>query len=199
MRRTPRIISKSFKERLHLLGCVSFSTSTKFIYRARFFRRVILFPHPIGHAKNVPPKPNSSPVKKLQIWSHLLKKSLMENFIFLCSGTCWNIVWMCEIRCISKNDFIIKIHFSNLHVTIYPQIIIIKFANLVTSGTLLITKETHLCEQSSQGNTKHTADLVTFTEKILNGKLHFLCSVSYLRVIRKRMTSKSSFQRFLRL
>ena len=25
---------------------------------------------------------------KLQIWSHLLKKSLMENFIFLCSV--WN-------------------------------------------------------------------------------------------------------------
>ena len=103
---------------------------------------------------------------------------------------------MCEIRRISKNDFITKIHFSNLHVTIYSQIIIVKFANLVTSGTLPITKETHLCEQSSQGNTKHTADLVTFTEKILNGKLYFLCSVSYIRVIRKRMTSKSSFQRF---
>ena len=25
-----------------------------------------------------------------------------------------------------------------------------------------------------------TADLVTFTEEILNGKFHFLCSVSYL-------------------
>ena len=27
---------------------------------------------------------------------------------------------------------------------------------------------------------KDTADLVTFTEEILNGKLHFLCSVSLL-------------------
>ena len=27
-------------------------------------------------------------------------------------------------------------------------------------------------------NPKETADLVTFTEEILNGKLHFLCSVS---------------------
>ena len=26
-------------------------------------------------------------------------------------------------------------------------------------------------------NPQETADLVTFTEKILNGKLHFLCSV----------------------
>ena len=26
---------------------------------------------------------------------------------------------------------------------------------------------------------KETADLVTFTEEILNGKLHFLCSVAY--------------------
>ena len=25
--------------------------------------------------------------RKLPIWSHLLKKSLMENFIFLCSAT----------------------------------------------------------------------------------------------------------------
>ena len=29
-------------------------------------------------------------------------------------------------------------------------------------------------------NPQFTADLVTFTEKILNGKLHFLCSVKFL-------------------
>ena len=29
-------------------------------------------------------------------------------------------------------------------------------------------------------NSQETADLVTFTEEILNGKLHFLCSVLYL-------------------
>ena len=27
-----------------------------------------------------------------------------------------------------------------------------------------------------RSNSKFTADLVTFTEEILNGKLHFLCS-----------------------
>ena len=27
-------------------------------------------------------------------------------------------------------------------------------------------------------NPQETADLVTFTEEIINGKLHFLCSVS---------------------
>ena len=30
-----------------------------------------------------------------------------------------------------------------------------------------------------------TADLVTFTEEILNGKLHFLCSVIYLEITHK--------------
>ena len=29
-------------------------------------------------------------------------------------------------------------------------------------------------------NPQETADLVTFTEEILNGNLHFLCSVIYL-------------------
>ena len=32
-----------------------------------------------------------------------------------------------------------------------------------------------------QPNTQETADLVTFTEEILNGKLHFLCSVRKIR------------------
>ena len=27
--------------------------------------------------------------RKLRIWSHLLRKSLMENFIFLCNGQCY--------------------------------------------------------------------------------------------------------------
>ena len=33
-----------------------------------------------------------------------------------------------------------------------------------------------------------TADLVTFTEKILNGKLHFLCSVRFVFLIGKFLT-----------
>ena len=28
--------------------------------------------------------------RKLRIWSHLLKKSLMENFIFYADENCWN-------------------------------------------------------------------------------------------------------------
>ena len=31
-------------------------------------------------------------------------------------------------------------------------------------------------------NSQFRADLVTFTEEILNGKLHFLCSVSFFKV-----------------
>ena len=31
-------------------------------------------------------------------------------------------------------------------------------------------------------NPQETADLVTFTEGILNGKLHFLCSVTFAAV-----------------
>ena len=30
-------------------------------------------------------------------------------------------------------------------------------------------------------NPQEAADLVTFTEEILNGKLHFLCSVGYFK------------------
>ena len=33
--------------------------------------------------------------RKLQIWSHLLKKFLMENFIFLCSGDNGDNTWLC--------------------------------------------------------------------------------------------------------
>ena len=36
------------------------------------------------------------------------------------------------------------------------------------------------------------ADLVTFTEKILNGKLHFLCSVLFLRQILPQANDKKS-------
>ena len=31
-------------------------------------------------------------------------------------------------------------------------------------------------------NPQETTDLVTFTEEILNGKLHFLCSVNYMKL-----------------
>ena len=34
-------------------------------------------------------------------------------------------------------------------------------------------------------NPQESADLVTFTEEILNGKLHFLCSVEYNTVTSK--------------
>ena len=32
-------------------------------------------------------------------------------------------------------------------------------------------------------NPQETADLITFTEEILNGKLHFLCSVHYEKIL----------------
>ena len=38
-------------------------------------------------------------------------------------------------------------------------------------------------------NPQETADLVTFTEEILNGKLHFLCSVRGIK--RKHWEEKS--------
>ena len=34
-------------------------------------------------------------------------------------------------------------------------------------------------------NPQKTADLVTFTEEILNGELHFLCSVTYMEITSK--------------
>ena len=36
-------------------------------------------------------------------------------------------------------------------------------------------------------NPQETADLVTFTEEIFNGKLHFLCSERRVHVFRKRL------------
>ena len=44
------------------------------------------------------------------------------------------------------------------------------------SLTFILTYTT----QKMQPNLEETADLVTFTEEIFNGKLHFLCSVIYL-------------------
>ena len=43
-------------------------------------------------------------------------------------------------------------------------------------------------------NPQETADLVTFTEEILNGKLHFLCSV--VSVNRRRKDIKVTFVSF---
>ena len=34
-------------------------------------------------------------------------------------------------------------------------------------------------------NSQETADMVRFTEEILNGKLHFLCSVHYVKKLTK--------------
>ena len=42
----------------------------------------------------------------------------------------------------------------------------------------LITKSSNFCFNSINITAQVPADLVTFTEEILNGKLHFLCSVS---------------------
>ena len=42
-------------------------------------------------------------------------------------------------------------------------------------------------------NPQETADLVTFTEKILDGKLHFLCSVSKSSVSRELALSDQGF------
>ena len=38
---------------------------------------------------------------------------------------------------------------------------------------------------------QETADLVTFTVEVLNGKLHFLSSVLYKTVVKFRNTSKA--------
>ena len=44
-------------------------------------------------------------------------------------------------------------------------------------------------------NPQFPADLVTFTEEILNGKLHFLCSVSFTFLLTKsKSTSLENFQ-----
>ena len=50
------------------------------------------------------------------------------------------------------------------------------------SLTFILTYTT----QKMQPNLEKTADLVTFTEEIFNGKLHFLCSVIYLPNILNR-------------
>ena len=46
------------------------------------------------------------------------------------------------------------------------------------SGQVSIaTSKNHLRNKNHLPNTQATVDLLTFTEEILNGKLHFLCSV----------------------
>ena len=40
-------------------------------------------------------------------------------------------------------------------------------------------KDSSVNVTKSSGNMQETADLVKFTEEILNGKLHFLCSVLF--------------------
>ena len=49
-----------------------------------------------------------------------------------------------------------------------------------------IKKATKILEEPSQfpDCTKKTADLVTFTEEILNGKLHFVCIIPHEGVFR---------------
>ena len=44
-----------------------------------------------------------------------------------------------------------------------------------------------------RSNPQETADLVTFSEEILNGKLHFLCSVSKSSVSREFILSDQGF------
>ena len=43
-------------------------------------------------------------------------------------------------------------------------------------GRLIFFRDTRLFFKVTAQKMKKTADLVTFTEEILNGKLHFLCS-----------------------
>ena len=42
-------------------------------------------------------------------------------------------------------------------------------------------------------NTQFPADLVTFTDEIFNGKLHFLCSVKSLGSSGKKWSHKTSY------
>ena len=48
------------------------------------------------------------------------------------------------------------------------------------SVTVSLNEGVFICEISGWGQSQETSHLVTFTEEILNGKLHFLCSVRYL-------------------
>ena len=41
-------------------------------------------------------------LRKLRIWSHLLKKSLIENFIFLCGDKNITVTFKCVCECIEK-------------------------------------------------------------------------------------------------
>ena len=50
---------------------------------------------------------------------------------------------------------------------------------IVTHTEALYKKWSFPLRVSSVPNLQETADLVTFTEKILNGKIHFLCSEAY--------------------
>ena len=87
----------------------------------------------------------------LRVWSHLLKKSLMENFmfsavLFSCMSKSADVITLCE-KSLHKNwSFSLRI--SPVTVTKYAE----------------------------------TADLVTFTGEIFNGKLHFLCSERLFRL-----------------
>ena len=41
-----------------------------------------------------------------------------------------------------------------------------------------------------QPNPQETADLVTFTEEILNGKLHFMCSERPVKIVANSLSTK---------
>ena len=50
----------------------------------------------------------------------------------------------------------------------------------------------HCKKKKKKKKKKETADLVTFTEEILNGKLHFLCSgLKFIRVQNLKETIKN--------
>ena len=64
-------------------------------------------------------------VTKLQIWSHLLKKSIMENFIFLCSEST-DFIGNISLKTSCRNTFVVMTIFlysldtglkSNIHKT----------------------------------------------------------------------------------
>ena len=43
----------------------------------------------------------------LRIWSHLLQKSLMEHFIFFCSGCCYLQIWLKASNYIRKSSILV--------------------------------------------------------------------------------------------
>ena len=83
--------------------------------------------------------------RKLRIWSHLLKKSLMENFIFLCSASCFNYAFWHRKCSTVRNDFDpIKIMKSSFFFFCNVKIFLILFKKFKFCRQMNISEICHL-------------------------------------------------------